>query len=96
LHHSADDPEADQKLSNLVKARGFECVDASETGEAEMKEFVKESIVNRWGTMKEMNKRMEDTVLNAMSLSQVTAYYPLYLFIRIMNKFTDLTSVVLH
>eukprot|EP01036_Dinobryon_divergens_P062018 gene62018-biopygen38902 len=35
-----------------------------------MKEFVKESIVKRWGTMEKMNKRMEDTVVNAMSLSQ--------------------------
>eukprot|EP01035_Chromulina_nebulosa_P069618 gene69618-biopygen45563 len=36
-----------------------------------MKEFVKESIVNRWGTMEKMNKRMEDTVVNVMLLSQL-------------------------
>ena len=72
LHHSADDPEADQKLSNLVKARGFECVDVSEAGEAEMKRFVQDSIKNRWGTMEKMKRRVEETVINAMELSQVS------------------------
>ena len=44
-----------------------------------MKEFVKESIVKRWGgSMHKMNERMQDTVVNALMLSKVTAL-PLYL-----------------
>ena len=71
LHNSADDAVADEKLAKLIKTRGFDCVDASEAGEAEMKEFVKKSIVNRWGTMEKMNQRIQDTVVNALELSQV-------------------------
>ena len=74
LHNSADDPEADQKLSKLVQTRGFDCVDVSEAGDAEMKEFVKESIMNRWSTMAKMKLRVEDTVINAMELSQVSLF----------------------
>ena len=51
LHNSAGDPESDEKLAKLIKTRGFECVDVSEPGEAAMKEFVKRSIVERWGTI---------------------------------------------
>jgi hypothetical protein len=72
LHNCADDPEADQKLLELFKAKGFGCVDTSELGEVDMKEFVEKSIVHRWKQMEKMIKRVQDTVINAMELSKVT------------------------
>ncbi len=96
VHNSGGDAVADDKLAKLIKVKGFECVDVSEAGEADLKEFVKESIVKRWGgSMDKMNERMQDTVVNALMLSRVTAL-PLYLFINIMNKILNFFFVVLH
>ena len=72
VHNSNGDPEGEEKLLKLVKKKGFDCVDVSEPGEVDMKEFVKESIVSRWKKMEKMNERVQDTVINAMELSKVT------------------------
>ena len=82
LHNSASDPEGEEKLLKLVKTKGFECVEVSEPGEEDMKEFVKKSIVNRWKNLESMNQRVQDTVINAMELSQVTAL-PIYILVRL-------------
>lgn len=71
VHISAGDPVADQKLLKLIKSRGFECIDVYEPWEADVKEFVKQSIVSSWGTMDDFNARVQETVVNAMELSQV-------------------------
>ena len=87
MHNSAGDPQAESKLLQLVRARGFDCVDVSEPGEADMKEFVKQSIVSRWDSIEKFNARVQDTVVNAMELSQVRALL-LYLLNRPVTTLT--------
>jgi hypothetical protein len=64
LHHS---PEEDSLVKG-INDRGFECVRVSRSGDGELEDIVKQSIV---GTMETFNGRVRVIISKAMRLPQV-------------------------
>ena len=73
LHNSHSDQEANNILINTLRTRGFECTQVLEPGEESMKNIIRERIVKNqiWKSMEKFNKRVQDTIVKALELSQV-------------------------
>lgn len=73
LHNSNSDQEANNILINTLRTRGFECTQVLEPGDESMKNIVRERIVKNqmWKSMEKFNKRVQDTIVKALELSQV-------------------------
>ena len=76
LHDFNVDPEADHKLIEDIKKRGFDSVEVSDadTREKNMKEFVKQDIVRQWDTIEKFNDRVRDTVVKAVEVKMVILF----------------------